>query len=215
MFAYCNNNPVCLEDSNGGRSQTCIDNEQNVMKMPWSDGNIGGKSAYSLIISPPNPNPWVTSQIATSIECYVTNTDPKAAMDGKGITFYNGTPVIHLPFEWTAFSFGVIVLGSQYESNSYGITTLNHEYGHILQLKKYGFLSYTWTIAIPSLTCNLLDRAKLLPWTYYSSPWEYEADQFGGVTRMNYASWASEVSAGYSYFSTAIEMIGNRVIMQK
>ena len=140
---------------------------------------------------------------------------PETAIDGDGITFYKGAPVIHLPFEWTAFSFGAIVLGSQYKSDSYGITMLNHEYGHVLQLEEYGVVSYTCTIAIPSVACNLLDRADLLPWTYYSSPWEYEADQLGGVTRTNYASWASDVSSGYSHFSKAVEVISIFLSLQK
>ena len=60
MFAYCNNNVVNLADSGGTRSQMCIDDQFNAMRMPWQDGPTGGKSAYSLIVYPPNPNPWIT-----------------------------------------------------------------------------------------------------------------------------------------------------------
>lgn len=128
------------------------------------------------------------------------------SFDGGFIAFYKGAIVINLPFEWTAFSYGAIFIGSQYSSDDYGETMLNHEYGHYLQLQEYGLYSYTNTIAIPSVTCNLLDRADLLPWTYYSSPWEYEADQLGGVKRSNYAPWAHVVSSGYSLLSTAVEI---------
>ena len=33
------------------------------------------------------------------------------------------------------------------------------------------------------MTGNLLDRMGKLPVNYYSQPWEYEADQLGGVYR--------------------------------
>ena len=203
MFAYCMNSPINGADPCG----TCFHRWDF-----WNDCEVCG--GETLVEKWNNFTSWCAGSYE-SVKDYVTNTDPETAIDGDGITFYKGAPVIHLPFEWTAFSFGAIVLGSQYKSDSYGITMLNHEYGHVLQLEEYGVVSYTCTIAIPSVACNLLDRADLLPWTYYSSPWEYEADQLGGVTRTNYASWASDVSSGYSHFSKAVEVISIFLSLQK
>lgn len=195
MFAYCNNNTVNGSDPCG----TCFhrldfwnDCEKcggKTFGNKWDDFTSSCSNAYNLAVS------------------YFNNNDPQAAIDGGFVAFYKGAPVINLPFECTAFSYGAIFLGSQYSSNDYGQKMLNHEYGHFLQLREYGFASYTSTIAIPSVTCNLLDRADLLPWTYYSSPWEYEADQLGGVTRSNDAPWASDVSSSYSYFSVAVKIV--------
>ena len=189
MFAYCLNSPTIGADPCG----TCLHRLDF-----WNDCEKCGGETFGEKWN--DFTEWCSNKYE-SIKAYVTNTDPAVALDGGFIAFYKGAVVINLPFEWTAFSFGVIVLGSQYESNPFGENTLNHEYGHFLQLKKYGIFSYTFTIAIPSVVCNLLDRADMLPWTYYSSPWEYEADMLGEVSRSDYASWASKVSSIYSYYS--------------
>ena len=194
MFAYCLNNPVNGCDPCG----FCYHNWDF-----WNDcAGCGGKSIedkwYDFIT--------FCREVYSSSLDYVTNTDPQIAVDGGLIAFYKGALVINLPFECTAFSYGAIFLGSQYSSNDYGKAMLNHEYGHFLQLQEYGLFSYTSTVAIPSVICNILDRADLLSWTYYSSPWEYEADKFGGVTRSNYSPWASGISSCYSYFSFTIKV---------
>ena len=38
-------------------------------------------------------------------------------------------------------------------------------------------------VALPSLTANILWRMGKLPFDYYGSPWESEADAKGGVLR--------------------------------
>ena len=197
MFAYCINNPVNGYDPCGN----CFHRWDF-----WNDCPECGGETFDQKWD--HFSTWCSNSYNAAKD-YITNTDPKAALDGKGITFYNGVPVIHLPFELTPFSFGVIVLGSKITSNDYGIQMLNHEYGHTLQLKKYGVVSYTCTIAIPSVICNRLDKYSMLPWDYYSSPWEFEADQLAGVTRTSYESWANDISSIYSILSVGVGVLSD------
>ena len=63
------------------------------------------------------------------------------------------------------------------------LNLIRHEYGHFLQLQNKGYLAYTFEVAIPSFTGSILYKMGRLPFNYYSQPWEYEADQLGGVNR--------------------------------
>ena len=91
-----------------------------------------------------------------------------------------------------------MILGDDVAKRSDAVETVKHEYGHTTQFDRMGPVNYALKVALPSVTCNLLDRADLLPYGYYSSPWEYEADMKGGVKRGNYDSWASTVNIFYS-----------------
>ena len=91
---------------------------------------------------------------------------------------YRGALVVKTHFD-TSFSFGIIGL-SQSQQNS---NTLNHEYGHTVQMSNMGIVNFTFNVAVPSVTANVLDRMGKLPYDYYGSPWESEADMFGGVNR--------------------------------
>lgn len=62
-----------------------------------------------------------------------------------------------------------------------GLDTIKHEYGHLVQEKKYGELFYIIYVAIPSITHRESDPIK-----YYSYPWEYGADIYGGVQGQTY-----------------------------
>ncbi len=97
------------------------------------------------------------------------------------ITTYRGVPVLVLKcLNYDAFSFGIIVIGKDeyqrcIEGNS---VTLEHEYGHVIQLMTVGFPAYVFWYFIPSLIGYRLDLSYD---TYYSLPWEYTADMFGGA----------------------------------
>ena len=65
------------------------------------------------------------------------------------------------------------------------VNLVKHEYGHKLQRKKLGFCKYIGKIFIPSFLCHKLMLKNKLPYSYYSLPWEYEADSLGGVKRKN------------------------------
>lgn len=62
---------------------------------------------------------------------------------------------------------------------------VKHEYGHKLQRKRLGFFKYIGKVFIPSFLCHKLMLKNKLPYSYYSLPWEYEADSLGGVKREN------------------------------
>ena len=50
-------------------------------------------------------------------------------------------------------------------------------------------MRYIIDVAIPSVTANILDRMDKLPYDYYGSKWEHEADVLGGVEGRRYTPW--------------------------
>ena len=106
---------------------------------------------------------------------------------------YKGTLVIKTPFD-ASFSFGFIGLSRiQQESD-----TLNHEYGHKVQLDNMGWGAFIADVAVPSVTANILQRIGKLPYDYYGSPWEAEADMLGSVNRKeNNTPWPEDAYDSY------------------
>ena len=49
---------------------------------------------------------------------------------------------------------------------------------------------------IPSVTAFALDKMGKLPYDYYGSPWETEADRYGGASN-NDEPWPEEVCDSY------------------
>lgn len=121
------------------------------------------------------------------------NTDENRVVDAHYFSRYKDAWVIKLPIGRNAFSFGFIGLGRR----AIGVDLIRHEYGHYLQLKKRGTLRYFFYIAIPSITANILKRMNRLPYDYYGSPWEHEADILGGVENRNAKLWPQDFSASY------------------
>ena len=107
------------------------------------------------------------------------NQSEEKVLKSNYISSYKGKTVIKTPIKDNAFSFGIIVLGTEVNS----VNTVKHEYGHCLQLEKLGIFKYTEHVAIPSLNGY---------WSgvsyedYYSQPWEYGADIYGEVVREGY-----------------------------
>lgn len=83
-----------------------------------------------------------------------------------------------------AASFGIIFIDSRFPNFE---NTLRHEYGHTVQMKMLGWFRYLRYIARPSVKGY---RASLTPLQYYSQPWEYIADVFGGAVRPAYEKGA-------------------------
>ena len=78
-----------------------------------------------------------------------------------------------------AFSCGVIFISDKVNDEN----LVRHEYGHVVQLQKLGINRYSTTVVLPSVICFYLDEAGWLPEnSYYNLPWEYKADEEGGVT---------------------------------
>ena len=106
------------------------------------------------------------------------NESEAAVLAARYFACYRGVFVLKTRTR-ASFSFGLIGL-SRYQQSA---AMLRHEYGHRLQLRKLGLWRYIRRVAVPSVTANLLSRRDKLPYDYYGSPWEAEADQLGQVQR--------------------------------
>ena len=91
------------------------------------------------------------------------------------------------------------MLWQNYQRN--GRNTRNHEYGHYLHLRDIGVVKYACKVVLPSLIGATLSQLDMLDAYYYDLPWEHIADKYGGVSRAEYASWASAMAAIYWLFS--------------
>ena len=88
-------------------------------------------------------------------------------------------------------------LKDEYEIYELSSRLLVHEYGHTIQLQELGVWDYYKYVVKPSVSRYNKTKDGPYSWdSYYSTPWEYQADQYGGVTR-NYKPWASESSERY------------------
>lgn len=147
-------------------------------------------------------NAWTdTKNAAIDAYNYVTNDSETVVLNAKYVAFYKGRVVVKLPIGNNAASFGIMFIGDGVSD----IDDVKHEYGHTKQLLRMGPLVYATCVAAPSVNCNLLDRIGWLKYDYYSSPWEYEADKYGGVNRGNYASWTDIVVNIYKSLTGIIE----------
>ena len=191
LFAYCSNNPVMYSDPTGHGFFDWVKDKWEETKKNVSDAWNSAKGAVGNAYNK-------VKKTATDVYDYVTNDSEQVVLNAKHVAFYKGKLVIKLPIGTNAASFGVIFLGDDVANRSDAIDTVKHEYGHAVQFDRMGIIDYTTKVAIPSVTCNLLDRANKLPYDYYSSPWEYGADRNGGVNRGNYEPWADTVNNVYN-----------------
>ena len=130
--------------------------------------------------------------------------DVKQDLQNNGIAFHNGVLVFStdLLTGTSAFSFGIIVMGSGNIDHEDFERTLSHEYGHAVHARQIGLVDYFFTTAIPSLI-----GAALYPdntWIqdhYYSLPWERVAEYYGNVDR-RYSPWAD--SAGSIFWISTL-----------
>ena len=161
LFAYCMNNPVNMNDTDGNWPKwiKAVDN--------WINDKI-----IKPVVNTYN-------NIKEDINNYNKyNEDPEVVFSSNYFSSYKGTFVLKTSFD-ASFFYGFIGLSKTQQTE----TNLNHEYGHAVQADNVGMFKYTFNVAIPSLTANVLDRYEKLPYDYYGSPWELEADMLGGVNR--------------------------------
>ena len=111
--------------------------------------------------------------------------DESKTLSCNVFSYYKGVRFLKVPFRMNACSFGMIFWGKREPcSGCEAEETLRHEYGHYLQYKKLGFFKYVRFVAAPSLKGYFGG----VPYnSYYSQPWEYEADVLGNVMRQNYS----------------------------
>ena len=176
LFSYCMNNPVNMTDDSGNWPKW-IENAAN----------------------------WVNEKIVKPVKNFfngvsedIKNFDKKneseqKVFDSNYFSGYKGSLVVKTPFD-ASFSFGIIGLSKDQQNSN----TLNHEYGHTVQMNNKGLVKYTKEVAIPSITINVLDRMDKLPYDYYGAPWEAEADMLGGVDRKyNNEPWPEGAYTSY------------------
>lgn len=182
MFAYCGDNPVMMIDPYGTAwydfflniTRFCFGISKNYLA---DEVYLGSKKTFDA----------VTEVAENIVEDYInyntSNTSEQAVIDAHYFSSYKGKLVIKLPIGTNAFSFGIMFIGDDVGSRSDPIETIQHEYGHTVQYDQMGFNDYLFDVAIPSVTANILQRQGKLPYDYYGSPWESEADRLGGVSR--------------------------------
>ena len=156
---------------------------------PWG----GGGGGYALT------GATRSVQVLKTVKDVVMNTSEAVVerkLEKNSIAFYRGVPVIStdLLSGTSAFSLGVIVLGSGNIGHCDFEKTLNHEYGHSVHLGQIGLRDYFLTTAIPSLLgAALYNENSWISNNYFSLPWERVAAYCGNVNR-GYLPWAD--SAG-------------------
>ena len=189
LFAYCMNNPVNMSDPSGGWPS-------------WNDIKVGFKKVVN----------WVDNNIIQPVVGFVedvvedfdnydsNNQSEDVVFSSNYFSNYNGALVVKTPFD-ASFSFGFIGISTKQQNSN----TLNHEYGHTVQMKNMGIGSYITDVAVPSITINILDRKGKLPYDYYSYPWEAEANKLGGVALSQ--SWKAPLpQGGYTSYWDLIQL---------
>ena len=175
MYAYCFNNPVNMSDQSGNWPV-------------WLEFliGVGSKSKIQQTKTSKYIKEKIIQPIAEDVENFdINNTDENKVLEANKFSAYRGVFVIKSELMGAnAFSYGVIVMGN---SEKIKENDVKHEYGHFVQLCFLGKDKYNRYIAIPSLKGYFRDDKY-----YYSQPWEYGADLFGGVTGRNYTEKAAE-----------------------
>lgn len=178
MFAYCNNCPISRIDPSG-----------SMFVAITPDGGYGAGSSTIGFEDGGGFSPGRNSPLINLIN----NDDPEAVISSKGLSFYRGIPYIKFPNGTSAFSAGMVFMGGNVNSENLVL----HEYGHTVQLREIGLQAYLTFVVVPSVTGFVFDQAELLPnGLYFSLPWEYKADEYGGAEG-NYTEWAKPVSDAY------------------
>ena len=168
MFLYCLNNPIRYIDESGGRC------DENGPRSPWVMVTPTGRVVTSGLPEKPS----TAKKLVEDFNNFdINNEDPEAVFSSNYFAGYKGKLVIKTPLAG-AFSFGAIGLGTK----SLDVNSLNHEYGHCLQMDRMGVISFTKNVAIPSVLIYWIDCQGKLPYDYYSYPWEAEANLLGGST---------------------------------
>lgn len=103
--------------------------------------------------------------------------DVAIALKTRKMQKFRGATVIRTAFRGSFTLPGIIFLSRKYADRD----LLLHEYGHVLQARKYGFFKYLFRIAVPSVWNYWTGRAqKKFKCSYYELPWEKEASELGG-----------------------------------
>ena len=178
LYVYCFNNPVMYTDSTGNWPEWV---EQTYHKVRnWFKGKI---SEIDLIID----------EIKNVDK---DNESEDVVINADYVAYYKGHLVIKTDLQ-IGFSFGIIFLSNDPSVQS---NEVKHEFGHTEQLDNLGVGAYITEVALPSVTAWVVYKLECLPFDYYTSPWESEADKLGSVGRKRpeTRSW-TESDGKYNY----------------
>ncbi len=173
LFAYCFNNPINMMDETG---YWPIENA--FWNNPLTKRYL--KVAGSCVIAFLGTAKKAVKEDIASFDIH--NESEEKVLNSTFFSCYKGKFVFRTAMGSSGFSFGVIFLGNELDSSD--IDMLQHEYGHTLQLEDKGVLKYTTEVVLPSVLAYYKWQKGELPYEYYNSPWEAEADQLGGVNRI-------------------------------
>ena len=158
-------------DASGNRVNMALFNKSKIRK--------NAESAIPLQTSPQLPplQQFGVELYQDAANFNINNTSEEKVIESNWVSAYKGRVVIrHSLKGLSSMSLGVIFLNqSDVDTN-----TVKHEYGHCLQLDEVGMLKYLVFVAAPSVKgyWSGLDNS-----AFYSQPWEYGADMYGGVDR--------------------------------
>ena len=175
LFAYCFNNPVAFTDSEGNWPKQLEEKLESFKG--WCKDKLCEIDFFDELINADK-----------------SNCDVNVVMQADYFAYYEEHLVIKVNAYFYA-SFNVIIVDRNTDINIF-----KHEYGHALQYEKLGFKQYLTEIAIPSIVAWGVRENGLLPFEYYSSPWESEANSYGGVklSDSRRRSW-TEADGKYNY----------------
>ena len=174
MYAYCGNNPVTRSDPFGGMYVTEDGNEH--LSQQQADVALKNYQKKWRIQSDKENFDW-------------NNTDENKVIKSTCFSAYKGTLYVKAPIDG-GLSLGIVFL----DETATDYNLIRHERGHVEQLARLGFVKYMMLVGIPSfIHCRLYDWDRMNDdayYSYYSVPWEYEADLNGSVEGRSYDSWA-------------------------
>ena len=188
IFAYCNNDPVNKNDTDGSRPVE-VDEDPN--------------RRLVATIRPARPNNQTQvsriSQIAVGLAEDIINFDVNNQSEEKVLasnyfSIYKGVPVVRVDGNRSG-SFGVIALTRETNTRINPEDVVRHEYEHVVQMKQLGVIKYAIDIFLPS-------ALEYGGGDYYSRPWEITADIYGGVQSRKHS--IEDIEYGFSYLNRSI-----------
>jgi len=161
MFIYCHNSPIFFSDPYGLCTYTAY--------QPWISPN--GRYDDCGEIDCMTSSSYVKGDYSKEL----------AVLRGETDT-YKGVKVHKIMPGDAGFSYGDIYMPKNASDSFADVLQLRHEYGHTVQLNKLGTLGYTLAVVLPSVTCFAIDELGIMDLSYYSLPWEFEADRLGEIS---------------------------------
>ena len=220
LYAYCGNNPIKYVDPTGC-SWSSFWSKVGRFLGGMALGLIGGSLAISGLLSAATGTTGITqlstviSEFGLTIGMYGAalmgsvfdseiysdmasigwnpyNTNASSVVASQKMSFYKGVPIIRTKNMGGSMSLGIIFL-----DKNHGVSELQHEAGHSIQLTSIGLGRYLFLIGIPSYWKN----------DDYT-PWELSASILGGSSLAS-GGTKKQSDAAKAYFALACFQFAN------